>query len=552
MPTIRDLLLARVDDPNPAMVFEDERWSYAEFIQACADRGAYLLAHRQAGTFHVGVLLDNVPEYSMWLGAAALVGATVVGINPTRRGAELTRDITHTNCQLIVTDATYRRTLDEPELPIDADRILEVNSVGWQRDLEPFAGATIPSSDEIEVDETSVFLLIFTSGTSGAPKACICSHGRIATNGSILAQMMNISENDVLYCAMPLFHSNAMVTNWTPAIAAGATCVLRRKFSASGFLPDVRRYGVTYFNYVGKPLAYILLTPEQPDDGDNTLVSGFGNEATDQDIERFQKRFNCSVTDAYGSTEGGVNVTRTDDMPEGSLGRGLPGVVVLDPETGKLCPPAQFDPQGLLLNPDEAIGELANKLGATGFEGYWQNEEASAARIRDGIYWSGDLAYRDENDFLFFAGRNSEWLRVDGENFAAAPVERIIARHPAVSVAAVYAVPDEVVGDQVMAALQLEPGSDFDPQAFDGFLSQQADLGTKWAPRYLRICGSLPMTQTNKVLKRVLRKQRWECSEPVWWKPEKGAAYRRLEEKDVEAIHRGFESRGREAALQIL
>jgi fatty-acyl-CoA synthase len=549
MPTIRELLLARADDPKPALAFEDQHWSYAEFVQACSERAAYLIERRREGPFHIGVLLENVPEFPMWLGAAALSGATIVGINPTRRGGELERDIRHTNCQLIVTDAGQRPALAGLDLGLPEDRILEVDSNDWSAALEPFAGAAVP---DVEVDETSLMLLIFTSGTSGAPKACLCSQGRLALSGSILAQMQGLSEKDVLYCAMPMFHSNALMANWTPAIATGATCVLARKFSASRFLPDVRRHGVTYFNYVGKPLAYILATPANPDDADNSLLRAFGNEATDQDIERFQKRFGCTVTDAYGSTEGGVNVTRTDDMPAGSLGRGLPGVVVLDPETSQECPPARFDATGQLLNPDEAIGELANQLGATGFEGYWQNDEASSARVRDGVYWSGDLAYRDEDGFIFFAGRDSEWLRVDGENFAAAPVERILARYAGVALAAVYAVPDEVVGDQVMAALQLEPGSDFDAAAFERFLSEQSDLGTKWAPRYLRVCDALPITQTNKVLKRSLRNERWECADAIWWRPEKGAAFRRLDAGDVDAIRERFTERGRTSALQAL
>jgi fatty-acyl-CoA synthase len=546
MATIRDLLLARVDDPNPALAFEEQSWSYAAYVAACAERGAYLLENRREGPLHVGVLLENVPEYAMWLGAAALTGATVVGINPTRRGAELARDIDHTSCQLIVTDASHRPLLEGLDMGIGSDRFVDVESPEWARALEPFAGATIP---DVEVSEASLFLLIFTSGTSGAPKACLCSQGRLATNGSILAQMMGFSEGDVFYCAMPMFHSNALMANWAPALSVGATCVLRRKFSASGFLTDVRRYGVTYFNYVGKPLAYILATPEEPDDADNTLRRAFGNEATDQDVERFQKRFGCTVTDAYGSTEGGVHVTRSDDMPRGSLGRGLPGVVVLDPDTGEACPPARFGPDGQILNPDEAIGELANKLGAAGFEGYWRNDEAGAARVHDGIYWSGDLAYLDEKGFIYFAGRDSEWLRVDGENFAAAPVERILARLPGVALAAVYAVPDEVVGDQVMASLQLEPGAEFDAAGFAAFLSQQSDLGTKWAPRYVRICDALPATQTNKVLKRALRKERWECPDPVWWKPEKEAPYRRLAAEDRGAIRERFAARGRSAAL---
>jgi fatty-acyl-CoA synthase len=549
VPSIRELLLARADDPSPALVFEDQRWSYVEYLGACAERASYLLDRRREGPFHVGVLLENVPEYPLWLGAAALVGATVVGINPTRRGAELARDITHTSCQLIVCDAQHRPMLEGLELGVESDRVIDVDSPQWPRALEPFAGAAIP---EAEVSEASLYLLIFTSGTSGAPKACLCSQGRLAMNGSILAQMMGFSPQEVCYCAMPLFHSNALMANWVPALSVGATCVLRRKFSASGFLPDVKQYGVTYFNYVGKPLAYVLATPEQPGDVDNTLVHAFGNEASDQDIERFEQRFGCKVADAYGSTEGGVHVSRSEDMPQGSLGKGLPGVVVLDPETGKECPLARFGPKGQLLNADEAIGEMANRLGATGFEGYWHNEEASAARVRDGIYWTGDLAYADEQGFLFFAGRDSEWLRVDGENFAAAPVERILARYPQIAVAAVYAVPDEVVGDQVMAALQLEPGGEFDPAHFDTFLAQQSDLGTKWAPRYLRISRELPVTQTNKVLKRALRKQHWECADPVWWKPAKGDPYRRLDPRDIAQIREHFAERGRSAALDTL
>ncbi len=100
-----------------------------------------------------------------------------------------------------------------------------------------------------------------------------------------------------------------------------------------------------------------------------------------------------------------------------------------------------------------------------------------------------------------------------------------------------------------MAALQLEPGAAFDAAGFAAFLSQQSDLGTKWAPRYVRICDALPSTQTNKVLKRALRKERWECADPVWWRPEKGAAYRQLGEEDRSAIRERFAARGRSAAL---
>jgi len=547
MPTIEEILRARVGDPGTALCFEDQTWSYAEYVDACAQRAAYLLQSRRGGPFHLGVLLDNVPEFAMWLGAGALAGAAVVGINPTRRGAPLARDITHTQCQLLVTDSSYRALLEGLELGIEESRVLEIDSTSYAEALKPHREAPLP---EVEITDSTLFLLIFTSGTGGAPKACLCSQGRLATIAPILAQMQQLSESDVCYLAMPMFHSNALMAGWAPALSAGATCVLRRKFSASGFLDDVRRYRVTYFNYVGKPLAYILATPERPDDHENSLARAFGNEATEQDIERFQRRFGCVVTDAFGSTEGVIHVTRTPDMPPGALGRATEDVLVLDPGTGAECAPARFDEEGRLLNPEQAIGELVNKLGGESFEGYWRNDAASSAHLRDGIYWSGDLAYQDEEGFFYFAGRNSDWLRVDGENFAAAPVERILTRFPGVALAAVYPVPDVIVGDQVMAALQLLPDASFDAESFASFLEDQTDLGTKWAPRFVRICDALPVTETNKILKRTLRSQRWECDDPVWWRPEKSGPFQRLTPSEVAEIAAKFAARGRRSALE--
>jgi fatty-acyl-CoA synthase len=396
--------------------------------------------------------------------------------------------------------------------------------------------APLPDPSTTAVTEETLGLLLFTSGTSGAPKACLCSQGRLARIGTIVADMFELTEEDVCYLAMPLFHSNALMAGWAPALSAGATVALRERFSASQFLVDVRRYGVSYFNYVGKPLSYILATPELPDDADNTLRRAFGNEAAEVDVSRFAERFGCTVQDAYGSTEGGATVQRTPDTPRGALGRAAPGTLIINPETGEECPRAVFNQDGRLLNAEEAIGEMVSQTGGTGFEGYWRNTEAEAARVRNGWYWTGDVAYRDENDFFYFGGRDFDWLRVDGENFSAAPVEEVLQRHPDVVLASVYAVPDTVVGDQVMATLLLRPGSSFDPVGFGEFLAGESDMGTKWAPRYVRITDELPVTATTKVLKRVLRAERWRCTEKVWWRPERDAPYRLLLPADAEAL----------------
>jgi fatty-acyl-CoA synthase len=536
--------LARAEDDHPGLLFGDATWSWREVVAQSAQRAAIAGSLRQPGPFHIGVLLENGPEYLFWLGGAALSGATVVGINPTRRGAELARDIKHTDCQLIVTDEAGRRTLADLETGVDADRVLVVgDSRRNSRRISTAISSRLPK--ELP-DPSSLIVLLFTSGSTGAPKAVKCSQRRLAMIGQRASQLYGFRRDDVCYCSMPLFHGNAVMAVWAPVLVVGATFATRPRFSASGFLADVRRFRATYFNYVGKSLAYILATPELADDADNTLERGFGTEASERDIAEFERRFGCRVVEGYGMSEGGTAINRVPDMPAGALG--VPqneATVVLDPTTGAECPRARFDEHGRLLNPD-AIGEIVNKEGAAGFEGYYNNAEADAQRIRDGWYWTGDLGYRDENGVFYFAGRSSDWLRVDSENFGAAPVERILFRHPDVVMAAVYAVPDPHGGDQVMAALELRDGAEFDPDAFADFLAVQSDLGTKWAPRFVRITSEMPLTGTNKVLKGPLQRAGWDTSDDVWWRAQRGAdRYRLLDGDDRKQLAEELRAHGR-------
>jgi len=127
-PTVAELILARADDENPALLHDDETWTYAGYVEECSQRAAWLLAHRPDGPFHVGILLENVPEFPMWLGAIALAGAVAVGINPTRRGAELARDVAHTDCALVVTDEALLPLLDGLDIGIGPGSLLVVDT----------------------------------------------------------------------------------------------------------------------------------------------------------------------------------------------------------------------------------------------------------------------------------------------------------------------------------------------------------------------------------------------------------------------------------------
>ena len=165
-----------------------------------------------------------------------------------------------------------------------------------------------------------------------------------------------------------------------------------------------------------------------------------------------------------------------------------------------------------------------NTQGAGAFAGYYNDAGAEAERMRGGMYWSGDLAYRDADGFVYFAGRTADWMRVDGENLAAAPIERILLRHPAVEQAAVYAVPDDAVGDQVVAALVLR--APLTPEGLSAFLSGQPDLSPKAWPRHVRVLDELPRTATNKVLKRELAAEGTVAGPGLLWTREpRGTAY---------------------------
>ncbi|SHV84637.1 putative fatty-acid--CoA ligase [Mycobacteroides abscessus subsp. abscessus] len=237
--------------------------------------------------------------------------------------------------------------------------------------------------------------------------------------------------------------------------------------------------------------------------------------------------------------------------PPGALGRPAhEGVVVVDPETLQDCAAAVFDQHGRVLNADAAVGEIVDKQGRRGFEGYYNNDDADADRIRNGWYWTGDLGYLDAAGFIYFAGRRGDWIRVDGENMSALTVERVLRRHPLVIAAGVYAVPDPRSGDQVMASIEVAEPDSFDVDGFTQYLSAQEELGSKGIPRFLRISANLPVTGSNKVLKRELQEQRWHTDEPVFrWVGRGGPVFLRMSSDDKTALDAQFAVYGRQRLL---
>ncbi|HZM56547.1 MAG TPA: AMP-binding protein [Acidimicrobiales bacterium] len=533
-PAIRD---------RPAVRFDDLVISHAEYYRAsCRWANLFLRSKRPDRPLHVGVLLDNVPEYLYAFGGAALAGAAIVGVNHTRSGEHLLHDVRHTHCDLVVYEPGHYGLI-APVLG-ELDNVLVVGE-----SLDDTLSSEPDSDPHAEVGLEQPWALIFTSGTAAAPKAVICSQRRILVTGNRMAQMMGIGLDDVGYVSMPLFHSNSVMVGWAPSIVVGASVGLARKFTASGWLGDVRRYGATYFNYTGKPLAYILAQPEGADDADNTLRVAYGNEGAPQVVGAFAERFGVHVIDAFGATEGGLAVTRIEDAPPGSVGRAGPELKIFG-EDGRELPRATFDDSGTLVDPVACVGEIVNTSGIGVFEGYYNNEEANQRATRNGWYWSGDLGYLDAEGFLYFAGRTADWIRVDGENFPVGPIETVVARHPDVLVCVAYGVPDPEAGDRVMMTLVMRSGAAFDPVEFAAWIDGQADLSPKWRPTHIRVSTAVPTSPTNKVLTRTLVHQKYRpdrtAGDEQWVRTRGDAAYRVFGPAEADELHRQLRESGRE------
>lgn len=454
---------------------------------------------------HVGLLMSGTPEYLHLLGAAACSELVVAGLNPTRRGEALLRDATLANCAVILTDADNEALLDGLDAGVP---VISVDSPEWSSLLTRHADATLPAPDTVPTGADDLVALVFTSGTSGDPKAVRITQSKISVPGRMLAERFEMGPEDCVYSAMPLFHSNAVMVAWPIALFAQCSIAQRRRFTASGWLDDVRRYGCTFANYVGAPLSYILATAERADDDDNPMRVVYGNEAPADVRHEFTRRFGARVVDGFGSSEGGLSISRTSDTPDAALGPLPAGVRIVDVETGAECPRARFDADGALVNPDEAVGEMIAD-GPGLFAGYWGDEAADAERMRGGRFHSGDLAYVDDDGYVYFAGRSGGWMRVDGENLAAAPIERVLRRHPDVAEVGVYAVPAAevrgpgAIGDAVAAAVVLRGDADatvacWFAEGLGDFLSGQPDLGPKQWPSLLRITSALPRTASFK------------------------------------------------------
>lgn len=568
--------------PRAALRHGDRVWSWAR-LRDEGVRHANFLRQRlgsidDARPGHVAMLLDNQLEVLALFTGCGYAGLTLFGVNTGLRGDTLAGVLNQSRARVLVVGERFVPEIERVRAKLEhivPDNVLVVPS---EPERSPGPGtleACVTSEvaavgDSLDAPDVSVarednLMVIYTSGTTGLPKGINNNHLKLNLIGARVAGQLQLEPDAVGYACMPLFHSNAMFLGFMPAFRACACLSMRERFSASHFLPDVLRYGVTYWNYVGEPVHYILsaLRKEYGDDeariveavakhADNHLRFALGNGAAPPDIDRFVRWLGLEdMFELYGSTEAAISTFRKLGDPRGSVGEITDPAVRILREDGRECPPAELDAGGKIVNYHDAVGEICRVAPDTAlFQGYYDNPNANESKYREGVYHSGDLGHileRDGARYLCFDGRTDDWIRKDGENFSAAQVARLLSEHEDVVLAAAFGAPCAVSDELVMAALKLRAGAVFDPQAFFDFCERQvADGGMdrKWVPDFVRIVDEFEYTETQKVLVRHLKAVHFDRRRlpdaPIFWRTRGDDRFREFAAVDFDSLREQF------------
>jgi len=576
-------------------IFEGREYTYREVYQQSRRYAHFFLNVRKKlvdsgrldkkKRLSFGVYMDNNPEFFFASFGAGLSNSILFAINSGFRGETLAKIMDQAEISfLIINDST----LKEVESVIDNVRVIGPENVYFIGDrkifqstgfqslenaIEEAARVIVPGSYRVKIDNFSPVIVIYTSGTSGLPKGVPCTHIKLVGAGFVVQSAVHLNKKDRGYISMPLFHSNAWYIGILPQMIVGGSFVLKRRFSASAFEEDMLAYGVTFLNYVGQPLHYIIDALERKyGSGEaiesalakhprNRFRSAYGNGATVKDRIKLKRYLGMEhIYEIYGSTEAVITTANRPGNPVDSVGRVDSSIRILD-EEGRECVPGIVDANGALINYDKAVGEICRKVGDNNlrFEGYFGKENAASQKFRNGWYHSGDLGHVrivKGRRYLFFNGRTDDWIRKDGENFSAENVLNFAQNVPCVDCAVAYGAPCEVADEKVMITVQLKDGVAFEPdKVYAWFIKQQKEGGMdpKWMPDYIRVIEKFPVTDTQKIIVRPFKREHFdlECNPDmqIYYRQRGDDTYRRLTQDEFGKIKEAFRSNGRETIL---
>nr|WP_296773805.1 long-chain-acyl-CoA synthetase [Rhodococcus sp. (in: high G+C Gram-positive bacteria)] len=485
--------------------FEGESTSYAD---------ANALVNQYAHVFEdlgvergdvVGVLSKNRPEALFAALAAVKLGATAGMLNYNQRGDVLEHSLGILSAKVLVLDESAQEALDSLE---SAPESLPLKKLAELAKTQSTGNPSVTA--EILAKEKAFY--IFTSGTTGMPKASLMSHFRWLKSMSGLGNMgVRLRGDDVIYCALPLYHNNALTVTLSSVLAGGATMAIGKQFSVSNFWEDVRVNKATAFTYIGELCRYLLTQPKKAGDRDNTIKLIVGNGLRPEIWEEFTERFGIErVAEFYGASECNIAFVNALNMKKTAGICPLPyAVVEYDEETGK----AKRGKNSKLSKVGSGeIGLLLSKVtDRAPFDGYSDDDASEKKLVRDGFkdgdcwFDTGDLVRKQGWMHVAFVDRLGDTFRWKGENVATTQVEGALGGHPAVDGAVVYGVDiDGTDGKAGMAAVTLREGETFDGKAVAAHLYDK--LPTYAVPLFVRVVDSLEQTSTFKSQKVALRK----------------------------------------------
>ena len=458
---------------------------------------------------HVGVMLPNSIEYCIVWFALSRIGAVQVCINTAYRGIFLRHVLTNAGVRTLLMHADYLPALADLEDELPALQTAFVLGMGTGAATPAFKRIRLLPYETLldapaqpmrrEVSYRDIGAIMYTSGTTGPSKGVLMPHAHLYLLGLGEVDNLGLCAEDTYYICMPLFHANAMLMQLYGTLIAGAKAVIVPAFSASRWLDDIRRHGITITNTLGVMTEFIYRQPERPEDGDNRLrvICAVPNPAEIR--EAFEQRFKTRLIEGYGMTEVNIVLYHPMHQPYRTGSCGLPydtyfEVRVVDPETDEELPPGQVGE--IVARPREPYGFM---------QGYNAMPERTVEAWRNFWFHTGDAARRDEDGYFYFVDRIKDCIRVRGENISSYEIEKVLSEHPAVAEAAAVAVKSELVGgeDEVKACVVLKSGQRLTPQEVLDFCQPRMPYFA--VPRYVEFVEALPKTPTEKVRKTALR-----------------------------------------------
>ena len=456
----------------------------------------------------VALMMRNHPEFVETMVGASIAGVVLVPIDPRTRGEKLAFFLRDASCRGVVCASGAlasvsdvlddARTVEWVMVRGTAAEVSEVAGAGGAPEVtlmsEVLADADsvpeIPSRLETDNDPLQI---LYTSGTTGDPKGVMFPNSRFGLY-AMLAYLLGYQPTDRPYTGLSLTHGNAQAVTLAPSLTMGLRAVFSPNFTKSRLWDICRKYGCTTFSLLGGMVTAIYAEPERPDDADNPvrMVCSAGMPAAIW--EAFEKRFGVEVFEWYGAVEGGLAAKPIGQGPIGSFGKPVGGLemLILDDDDAP-CPPG-------------VVGEICSRpSGGKAEVEYFENPEASQAKVRGGWLRSGDMGHIDEDGWFFFDYRKGGGLRHNGDFVHPAFVERVLAEHPDVTDVYVYGVtaasgaPGEK--DVVAAVVPTDPESFDAASVFEGC---RRSLEPNMVPTYLQVVEEIPKTASEKPQERFL------------------------------------------------